>query len=227
MASEETTNWYERMQFATPAGYGTSPALLVIDFQKGLTVPGKLFYGYHDDQIEATNRISAVMREKGYPVIFTTVAYDDAEILNDCYQFLRKLPALKKQLRTGTENVEIDDRLAPRRDEFVIVKKFQSAFIGTPLSTILTGLKVDTLIVTGCATSGCLKGTVMDACAQGYYVILPEEGIGDFTKEVHEANLFDMNAKNGDAVHTQDVLKYLQGLPDSPRAARRAQMAGV
>ena len=209
------------MSFAKQAGFGQSPALLVIDFQKGLTVPGMLFYGYHEDQIDHTNRISAVMRNKGFPVIFTTVAYDEAEIANDCYQFLRKIPSLR-QLRVGSVEAEIDDRLAPRPDEFVLVKKFQSAFIGTPLSTILTGLKVDTLVVTGCATSGCLRGTVMDACALGYYVVLPREGIGDFTAEVHEANLFDMNAKNGDVVTTDAVLEYVSHLPVSPHRLRLA-----
>lgn len=217
MAREETNTAYERMSFANKGGFGASPALLVIDFQKGLTLPGMLFYGRHEDQIEQTNRIATVMRERGYPVIFTTVAYDEAEIANDCYQFLRKLPALKDHLRVGSVEVEIDDRLSPQPNEFVVVKKFQSAFIGTPLSTILTGLKVDTLLITGCATSGCLRGTVMDACAQGYHVILPKEGIGDFTAEVHEANLFDMNAKNGDVVSTDEVVEYVGQLPVSPR----------
>ena len=219
MEKRTTSELYDKMSFANRAGFGSSPALIVIDFQKGLTEPDMPFYGWHDDQIASTNRISSVIREKGYPVIFTTVAYTEAEIVNDCYAFMWKIPSLYK-IRVGSHMAEIDDRLDPQRDEFILVKKFQSAFIGTPLQTILTGLGVDTLIVAGCATSGCVRGTVTDATALGYRVILAEEAIGDFTSEVHERNMFDMDAKNGDVVETASILEYLAQLPVCARKAR-------
>jgi maleamate amidohydrolase len=224
MSSKDVDELYRAMSFAGRVGFGRNPALLVIDFQKGLTLPNMPFFGWHDDQIAETNQILEVLRDKGYPAIFTVVAYDEAEVLNDCYAFLKKIPSLK-QIRVASEMAEVDDRLDVRPDEFVLVKKFQSAFIGTPLSTILTGLGVDTLIVAGCATSGCLRGTVMDACALGYRVILAQQCIGDFTEAVHEANMFDMNTKNGDAAPTAEILQLLRTLPESPRKAALSRVS--
>jgi maleamate amidohydrolase len=99
-----------------------------------------------------------------------------------------------------------------RPDEFLIWKKWQSAFFGTDLRSILTGLGVDTLVVTGCVTSGCVRATATDAASHGFRVILPRECIGDRTAQIHEANLFDLNAKNGDVVPLAEVLAYLERL---------------
>lgn len=208
---------YRRLSFGSSVGFGECPALIVIDFQKGETLEEGLFYGRHDEQIAETNRILAAMRTKRYPVLFTVVAYDEAEIANSCYTFVKKMPAVYRHLRVGSKLVEVDDRLNPRFDEFIIVKKFQSAFMGTPVSSILTGLRVDTLIVAGCATSGCVRGTVIDASAQGYRVILARECVGDYTEEVHSASIFDMNAKNGDVLDVDAVLEYINALPTSER----------
>jgi maleamate amidohydrolase len=219
-SSRTATQLYDKMSFSQRSGFGANPVFIVVDFQKGLTLPHMPFYGWHDEQIEYTTAILAAMREKNYPVVFTAVAYDTAEITSGCYTFLRKIPSLS-QIRVGSEMAEIDDRLAPEPQEFVLVKKGQSAFIGTPLATILTGLGIDTLIVAGCATSGCVRGTVMDATALGYRIILAREAIGDFTEEIHSRNMFDMDAKNGDIVETDAVVEWLNRLPgrDSTNAS--------
>jgi maleamate amidohydrolase len=209
-----TKQLYRRLSFGESVGFGKRPAALVIDFQKGLTLPDMPLYGWHDEQIAQTTRLLDALRQKGYPVVFTVVAYDEAELLNECYPILKKIPSLRS-LKAGSILTELDDRLRRRADEFLVVKKSQSAFSGTCLGAILTSVGVDTLLVAGCATSGCVRGSVMDACGLGYRVILVRECIGDFTSEVHDANFFDMGAKNADIVGISDAVKYVSGLPAS------------
>ena len=118
------------------------------------------------------------------------------------------------QLGPGSKAVEIDSRVAPSPEDHVIVKKMASAFFGTPLQGLLTALGRDTVIVTGCTTSGCVRATAVDACSSGYRVIVPRECVGDRAPGPHEASLFDMDAKYADVVGLEEVLRYLEGLND-------------
>ena len=102
--------------------------------------------------------------------------------------------------------------LPPAEPDVVIAKQYASAFFGTPLAAMLTSLGVDTVILTGCSTSGCVRATAVDGMQHGFRVIVPRECVGDRHQAPHEANLFDIDSKYGDVVGKADVLTYLRQL---------------
>ena len=208
MIDGDTDELFEGRQFGRRMGPGKRPAVLVIDLQVGLTQPEWPLYGNHDDVIASVRELVGAARAAQVPVIYTVVAYTAAELALDCYPLLRKMPSMR-DLLTGHVTTEPDPRLRPAANEPVLVKKGQSAFIGTPLAQILLGLGVDTLLVTGANTSGCVRGTVMDAGTLGYSILLVPECLGDVTEQVHQASIYDMNAKNGDLTPLADAISYL------------------
>jgi len=122
-----------------------------------------------------------------------------------------KQPALAS-LTEGSEAVEIDKRLAPRPDEPIITKKAASPFFGTNLGAALIMLGIDTLILTGCSTSGCVRAAAVDGYSYGYRLLVPADCVGDRTIEAHRANLFDIQVKMGEVVDADYVLRYLGSL---------------
>ena len=212
MLNGNTDDLFAQRDFGRRMGAGDRPAILVVDLQVGLTQPGWPLYGDHDDAIAATRALVETARSAAVPVIFTVVAYSSAELALRCYPILDKMPAMRG-LDSEHETARVDPRLAPAADEPVLVKKGQSAFIGTPLAQILLGLRVDTLLVCGANTSGCVRGTVMDASALGYRILLVDEALGDVTQQVHDASIYDMDAKNGDLTSLQNAQIYLHDLP--------------
>lgn len=217
MLDGDTDELFEGRQFGRRMGPGKRPAVLVIDLQVGLTQPKWPLYGNHDDVIARVGELVGAARAAQVPVIYTVVAYTAAELALDCYPLLRKMPSMRG-LVTGHVTTEPDPRLEPAPDEPVLVKKGQSAFIGTPLAQILLGLGVDTLLVTGANTSGCVRGTVMDAGTLGYSILLVAECLGDVTEQVHQASIYDMNAKNGDLTSLADAISYLDQVGQARRA---------
>jgi maleamate amidohydrolase len=202
---------YERAQFGHKLGYGKRPALVVVDFQIGFTKPElSPFAGNLDNEVAATNKVIAVARTKNIPIIFTAVAYDPHR-QDDAGLWPEKVPSLR-MLTLGSELVELDPRLDRKPEDLVIIKKYASGFFGTYLGSTLTMKGVDTLIVTGCTTSGCVRATVMDALNHGFRPIVPLEAIGDRAQEPHEANVFDIGAKYGDVVSVDEVIEYLNSL---------------
>ncbi len=143
------------------------------------------------------------------PIIFTTVVYTEG--FADAGVFMKKIPNLKAMVR-GSKTTEIDERLNPKSTEPIIEKKFPSAFFGTNLASILIGLRVDTTILTGNSTSGCIRATCTDSCSYGFRTIIAKECVADRAPSVHEANLFDMDSKYADVVSVEEVLDYLRGL---------------
>jgi maleamate amidohydrolase len=123
--------------------------------------------------------------------------------------FIAKVPVLLT-LEAGSRWVEIDPRIAPRPNEPVLNKLFASAFFGTPLASLLTAAGINTLIVTGASTSGCVRATVVDALQHGFRPLIPREAVGDRNPAAHEANLFDMDAKYGDVLSLEETLRYLE-----------------
>ncbi len=142
-------------------------------------------------------------------MIFSTVAYDPE--LQEAGIWIRKIPS-NSWLVEGSEWVEIDERLEQRPHETTLVKKYASCFFGTDLAARLVSRRIDTLIVTGCTTSGCVRATVVDACSFGFHTIVVEEAVGDRAALPHAASLFDIEAKYGDVVSLADTLTYLRGL---------------
>jgi maleamate amidohydrolase len=192
------------------AGFGASPALVVVDVNRGFTDPGSPLVCDLDDVVVAVQRLLGEMRAAGFPVVYTTVSYTEAD-KRTAAAFIDKVPALLV-LEAGSPWVEIDPRIAPLHDEPVLNKLFASAFHGTTLATFLAANRCDCLIVTGASTSGCVRATVVDALQHGYRPIVPREAVGDRNPAAHEANLYDIDAKYGDVVSVGEVVTYLEEL---------------
>lgn len=190
-------------------GFGQRPALLAVDFITGFTDLRSPLAGDLDSQLDATNRLLDPARAAGIPIVFSTVAYD-AE-LQEAGIWIRKIPA-SSWLVEGSEWVEVDERLGQRPNETTLVKKYASCFFGTDLAARLVSRRVDTLIITGCTTSGCVRATAVDACSFGFHTIVVEEAVGDRAALPHAASLFDIDAKYGDVVGLDETLAYLSGL---------------
>ena len=200
---------YQRKGLGESVGFGQRPAIVVVDFIKSFTDPASPLGSNLDAEVEATARLLALARRKRLPTVFTTVAYDPN--LREAGVFVKKLPALKLLVR-GSEAVEVDPRLGMLPDEHLIVKSYASAFFGTALGSLLVSQGVDTVVVTGCTTSGCVRATAVDAMQHGFRTIVPRQCVGDRAEKPHEANLFDINAKYGDVVDLDEVLGYLNSL---------------
>ncbi|MDL5363354.1 isochorismatase family protein [Halalkalicoccus sp. NIPERK01] len=197
---------YDEADFGASVGLGDRPALLVIDLINAFTDPTTRLGADVSDVLDRTERLLAAFREHDLPRYFTTVAFEDS--YGDAGRFIEKVPALK-ELRLGTEAVAVDERIAPIDDERVILKKYASAFFGTDLGTELTTDRVDTLVLAGVTTSGCVRATAVDSLQHGYRTIVPADAVGDRAEGPHRANLFDIDAKYGDVVTTDDVLSHL------------------
>ncbi|MBM7665974.1 nicotinamidase-related amidase [Solibacillus kalamii] len=191
--------------FAEVVGFGERPAIIVVDFINGFTDSACKLGSNYDEEIAQTSSLLEKAREHNIPIIFTTVEYGDA--FEEAKYFLQKIPALQV-LTENSHWVQVDKRLQRRQHELVIKKKFASAFFGTNLNSILTTKKVDTLIIVGCTTSGCIRATVVDALQYGYRAVVPEQCVGDRSLEQHQANLFDIQNKYGDIVSKDTVLHY-------------------
>jgi len=192
------------------AGFGTRPALIVVDVNVGFTDPESPLVCPLDDVVSAIQRLLGEARRAGIPVAYTTVSYTEAD-RRTAAAFIDKVPALLT-LEAGSRWVEIDPRIAPREDEPVLNKLFASAFHGTALAAFLASERCDSLIVTGASTSGCIRATVVDALQHGYRPVVPHEAVGDRNPAAHEANLYDIDAKYGDVVSVDEVVVHLEAL---------------
>ena len=195
--------------FGSRVGFGARPALLVVDLITGFTDLRSPLAGQLESQLAATNDLLEPARARGIPVIFSTVAYD-AE-LQEAGIWIRKIPA-NSWLVEGSEWVEVDKRLNQQPNETTLVKKYASCFFGTDLAARLVSRRVDTLLITGCTTSGCVRATAVDSCSYGFHTIVVEEAVGDRAALPHAASLFDIDAKYGDVVSLDETLAYLGGL---------------
>jgi maleamate amidohydrolase len=206
---EEVKRFYEERGIGARTGFGERPAVLVIDMAVAFNDPS---YKVGADQTPAVAAIATLLpvaREAGAPVYFTTTAYHSDG--RDAGMFARKIPALL-ELQLGERAVEIDPRLAPAKGEHVIYKKYASSFFGTNLLSLLVYDQVDTLILTGCSTSGCVRAAAIDAVSYGFRVVVPETCVSDRAEGPHYANLFDINAKYGDVLPLEEVIGYLRSL---------------
>lgn len=208
MSLDELERDYRQHGLGARVGYGARPALLVIDFIKAYTTPGAPLYAAPGvpDAVRASGPVLAAARAAAVPLIYTTVAY--APDGRDGGIFVKKVPALRALTRDAPL-AQIVDELAPEPGDLVVEKKYASVFFGTPIAATLTALGVDTLIMVGCSTSGCIRASAVDGMQHGFRVIVPRECVGDRAPGPHEANLFDINGKYGDVVPAAEVLAYL------------------
>ena len=142
-------------------------------------------------------------------VLYTKVLYNKNFL--DGGIFVKKVPVLKTMIE-GEPLAEIVPQLQPVDSDIIIVKQYASAFFGTSLAATLTSLGVDTILLTGCSTSGCVRASAVDGMQYGFRVIVPKECVGDRHAGPHEANLFDINSKYGDVVEKKEVMEYLKQL---------------
>ena len=195
--------------FGGRQGAGRRPALVVIDFNYAFTDPESPLHCDADEAVLATARLLEAAREGGAPVAFTTLEFDEAG-KRVAQAFIAKAPALT-MLTPGSRWAQIDERIAPRDGEPVLLKLFASAFFGTSLQPMLTAAGCDTLIVTGASTSGCVRATVVDGVQHGLRVLVPREAVADRAESAHEASLTDIDAKYGDVVSVEDAIEVLRG----------------
>lgn len=202
---------YRAKGLASEVGFGHWPAVVVVDMVVGFTDPDSPLGSDLDSELAATLELLRSAREKSAPVVFTTTTYRPG--CREAGHFVRKVPSLAI-LQQGSEAVEIDPRLERRPYETLVDKKYASAFLGTALASTLRALSVDTVLVAGCTTSGCVRATVVDALQQGFRPIVPRQCVGDWAAEAHRANLLDIHGKYGDVVELDEALAYLRGLEE-------------
>jgi maleamate amidohydrolase len=209
MSDAEARRVYAAARLGQAVTMGERPAVLVVDFSCGFTDPECALGSDLSDEVEATRQLLEAARAKGLPVIFTTIGYEPS--LKDGGLWLQKVPSLG-DLQVGGCWVEIDPRLAPREDETIVLKKGASAFFGTNLATILVSQGIDSVVLCGATTSGCVRATAIDLLQYGFPAMVPRECVGDRAQAPHEANLFDINAKYADVVSLDDALAYVESV---------------
>lgn len=205
---------YRERGFGVRLGGGRRPAYVVVDLAKEFADPSNPIGWDLDDVVANTRRILDVMRERGHLIVFLTVGLEPRIIDNIAVQ---KMPAMRS-LQMGAPGTEIDERLGRRDDEPIITKQYFSGFFGTPLASLLTNHGIDTVLLGGTSTSGCVRATAMDAMAHGFRPLVVRECCGDRSVSAHEANLFDIDQKYGDVISVEEALAYLDGLPQEASA---------
>jgi nicotinamidase-related amidase len=220
MSDEQARRVYDDARIGQQVTLGERPAVLVVDFSCGFTDPACELGSDLSDAVEATARLLRAARELGVPVLFTTIGYESS--LADGGLWLQKMPALAA-LQIGGPWVEIDPRLERREDETVVLKKGASAFFGTNLSAILVARGIDTVVLCGATTSGCVRATAIDLVQNGFPAVVPRECVGDRAQAPHDANLFDIHAKYADVIGLEDAIGYLTGLPALSSRGRNTQ----
>lgn len=209
---------YRAAGFGRKTGLGRRPALLIIDVQYRTvgTEPRPFAEAIKEfptacgqvgwDAVHQIARVLGLFRQKGWPVIYPYVSPKESF---DKGRLADKVPALMTVAKRGYDFVA---EVAPNPEDVLLPKKHPSAFFGTPLVSYLIERAVDTLVVTGCTTSGCVRGTVVDGFANNFRVLVPHECVYDRSSVSHAVNLFDMSEKYADVTSTDEALKALQSV---------------
>jgi nicotinamidase-related amidase len=200
---------YLRAGFSGAFRLGDRPALLVVDLCRGFTDPDCPLGSEATEEVERTRGVLDAARRAGVLVAFTTIAYDEGALRSTAWP--RKVPSLA-QLVVGSPWVEIDPRLARRPGEPVLAKTGASAFFGTPLASLLVSAGIDSVVVLGATTSGCVRASVVDSVQHGFATFVVPDCCVDRARGPHEANLFDMTAKYADALSAEEVIGHLERL---------------
>lgn len=210
MSSIEINN--QKAGFLGTLHPGRRPAIIVIDFQKAFTDPKLCALGSELDveMVAKTNTIIQEGRKHNVPIIYTVVAFD--KNMRDSGLWVKKCFSLA-DLKIGSELIEIDERFdySPAEDN-CIVKKYASAFFGTSLFSMLASEQIDTLIVTGTTTSGCVRATVVDSLQYGFVPVVVRDCVVDRSPAQHESNLIDMQSKYAEVYSYEETMNYLKQL---------------
>ena len=194
-------------------GFGAYPALVNIDLQKAYTCVGEFITAYETDpkQLDYVNQLARLFRDKGRPVVWTYVAYMESG--EDCgvWGTRSNTPDSLQNVKAGSRRAEFDDRLEiDRKRDILVNKRMASAFHETNLGSVFNFHKVDTVVVTGGSTSGCVRATVVDSLSRCYRTIVPEECVSDKHESPHFANLYDMALKYADVLPVAEVLEFMR-----------------
>ena len=200
---------YEAAGFGGTVARGTRPAIVVVDFTYGFTDPQYPTAADMSAEIAATRRLTDLARVKGFPIIYTVIAYTPGEL--DKTPWLKKATGMSAFL-ADSRLVQIDEATGRQPGDAVVVKKGASAFFGSALGGLLVGARADTVVVCGTTTSGCVRATVVDAVQSGFNVLVPRDCCADRASGPHEANLYDMQQKYADVTDAEDILAWLETL---------------
>jgi maleamate amidohydrolase len=198
---------YAAAGFGGRLPFGQRPVLLIVDVVMAYLKPASPLYAGVEAALASNERLAAAARDAGVPVIFTNVVYEPGGA--DGGMFFRKVPALRAFMR-GSPDGAFPDTLQPRANEMVISKQYPSAFFGTSLASTLHAMRVDTVMVTGFSTSGCVRATALDALCHGFAPFVIRDACGDRDTRPHEQNLFDMAAKMAEVVSEMDAISLMQ-----------------
>ncbi|WP_298347438.1 isochorismatase family protein [Ferrimicrobium sp.] len=205
---------YRKAGFSGSVGFGERPAVLVVDLVRAYLDPRSSLYSVrYEGVLEATSTLVATAREWRHPVVFTGVSYRQGGV--DGGYFWQKVPALRV-FEEGSELRDFDERLMPAPTDLVIMKQYASAFFGTSLASALHHQGVDTLLIAGVSTSGCVRASALDTLQSGFRPIIVREAVGDRTEEIHRANLFDLEAKYADLSSLSAACTYLAQMTTVP-----------
>lgn len=200
---------YRRQGLGSRVGFGKKAALVIVDFTNGFNDPNVFGGGNIGEAVEHTRGLLEAARRHGLPVAHTRVIYaDDAA---NAGVFTMKSPQLKELTKSNPMS-QIVPALTSRAGELIVDKTEASGFFGTGLAAWLALRRVDTLVVAGCTTSGCVRATVVDACSHNLRPIVPRDCVGDRALGPHEASLFDMDQKYADVMSSNEVLDALARL---------------
>ena len=195
---------YKAAGFGGTLPFGERPALLIVDFARAYLDPASPLYAGVEAELDVTRTLAAAARQSGVPLIWTRVSYD-AELRGaDGGLFRRKVPALAC-FEEGNPLAEFAAPLHPAPGEMVVVKHYPSAFFGTPLAANLTAMRIDTLVIAGLSTSGCVRASALDALCHGFAPFVVSDACGDRDERVQRANLFDLGAKYAEVVSAEWV----------------------
>lgn len=200
------TDIYARQSFGQSTGLGDRPALLVIDFVNGFNDPDILGGGNIDAAVKATVPLLAHARARGVPVIFTRIVY--AQDGSDAGLWCEKVPRLRELTETAAAS-QVVDELAPRAGELIVRKTQASAFFDTTLAAQLAYRGIDSLIMAGCTTSGCVRASAIDAMSNNIRSVVVSDCVGDRALEPHAANLFDIGQKYADLMSAGQVMSII------------------
>jgi maleamate amidohydrolase len=202
---------YARGGFGQKLPAGQRAALLIIDFVQAYLVPGSPLYAGVESTRDAAVRLLQLAREAQLPIVHTCVEYEPGG--RNGGVFFRKVPALRCFERgVHPELAQFAQGLLPAAGETVISKQYASAFFGTSLASTLTAMGIDTILIAGVSTSGCVRATAVDACQHGFIPLVVRDAVGDRAPEPHEANLFDLQAKYAEVISLQEAGEYIRQL---------------
>jgi maleamate amidohydrolase len=194
-------------------GFGAKPALINIDLQKAYTAVGEFATAYETDpkQLQYVNQLASAFRARGFPVVWTYVAYMDSG--EDCgiWGTRSNTPDSLQNIKVGSRRSEFDGRLdIDRKRDIIVNKRMASAFHETNLGSVFNFHGIDTVVVTGGSTSGCVRATVVDSLSRSYRTIVAEECVADKHESPHFANLYDMALKYADVLPVAEILEHLR-----------------